>query len=227
MIVLALDTAGIDCSVALYDLTADNVISIQTDMIGKGHAEKLMAQIEAALAEAGITLKDVGRIAVTIGPGSFTGIRVGVATARGLALSLDIEAVGITTLEAMAAHQLESAAGHPVIAAMDAKRGEIYAQPFAADGSPLQEAQALPPEVVTELATRHSATIFGTGAAAIAAAKAGEISEPGIKTVPDRFDIATIAKLGAAKPFGSAKPKPLYLRGPDAKPQIGFALARS
>ncbi len=227
MIVLALDTAGIDCSVALYDATADKILSVQTEMIGRGHAEKLMAQIETALAEGGITLKDVSRIAVTIGPGSFTGIRVGVAAARGFALSLGIEAVGITTLETMAVHQLASVAGHPVIAAMDAKRGEIYAQPFGADGSPLEEAQALPPEAVTALATHYSATIFGTGAVAIAAAKAGEISEPGMKTVPDRFDIATVAKLGAAKPFGSAKPKPLYLRGPDAKPQTGFALARS
>ncbi len=67
MIVLALDTAGIDCSVALYDAASDRILSVQTEMIGKGHAEKLMAQIEAALAEAGITLKDVGRIAVTIG----------------------------------------------------------------------------------------------------------------------------------------------------------------
>lgn len=227
MIVLALDTAGIDCSVALYDLSADKILSVQTDMIGKGHAEKLMAQIEVALAEAGITLQHVNRIAVTIGPGSFTGIRVGVAAARGLALSLGIEAVGITTLETMAAHQLASAGGHPVIATMDAKRGEIYAQPFGADGSPLEEAQALPPEAVTALAMHHSATIFGTGAAAIAAAEAGETSEPGSKTVPDRFDIATVAKLAATKPFGRAKPKPLYLRGPDAKPQVGFALARS
>lgn len=227
MIVLALDTAGIDCSVAVYDATSDRMLSIQTEMIGKGHAERLMALIEAAVADAGLALSNIDRIAVTIGPGSFTGIRVGVAAARGFALSLGIEAVGVTTLETMATHQLAAAGGHPVIAAMDARRGEIYAQPFAADGTPLEEAQALPPEAVTLLATLHGATVFGTGAVAIAAAAAGEIPQAGVKTVPDRFDIATVAKLGAAKPQGSEKPKPLYLRGPDAKPQLGFALARS
>ncbi|MGE7370746.1 tRNA (adenosine(37)-N6)-threonylcarbamoyltransferase complex dimerization subunit type 1 TsaB [Neorhizobium sp. NPDC001467] len=227
MIVLALDTAGIDCSVALYDAASDRILSVQTEMIGKGHAEKLMAQIEAALAEAAITLQDVGRIAVTIGPGSFTGIRVGVAAARGLALSLGIEAFGITTLETMAAHHLAGSGPHPVVAAMDAKRGEIYAQPFGADGSAIDEPRALTPHAVAELAARHGAILSGTGAMAIAAATSGEAGEPAAQAVPDRFDIATVAKLGASKPGGSEKPKPLYLRGPDAKPQIGFALARS
>src|SRR5690606_16493325 len=89
MIVLAIDTAGVDCSAALYDGETGRMLAAVTDMIGKGHAERLMSLIDEALAQASLELTDVDRIAVVIGPGSFTGIRVGVAAARGLALALD------------------------------------------------------------------------------------------------------------------------------------------
>ena len=98
MIVLAIDTAGVDCSAALYDSAAGKVLSEVTETIGKGHAERLMAVIDEALAVANLPLKSVERVAVVIGPGSFTGIRVGVAAARGLALALGVESVGVTTL---------------------------------------------------------------------------------------------------------------------------------
>lgn len=122
-------------------------------MIGKGHAEHLIGIVDRALDQAGLALSHIDRLAVTIGPGSFTGIRVGVAAARGFALSLNVPAVGITTLEVMASAQRDKTPHRAVLAAMDAKRDEIYLQSFAADGSPLDtpravsvaEAQALPP----------------------------------------------------------------------------------
>ncbi len=94
MIVLALDTAGVDCAAALYDSETGRVLAEVCETIGKGHAERLMAMIDEALAASGLALADLDRVAVTVGPGSFTGIRVGVAAARGLALALGIEAVG-------------------------------------------------------------------------------------------------------------------------------------
>jgi tRNA threonylcarbamoyl adenosine modification protein YeaZ len=220
MIVLAIDTAGVDCSVALYDGAAGKLLSAVIETIGKGHAERLMAVIDEALAAAGLPLKAVERVAVVIGPGSFTGIRVGVAAARGLALALGIQSVGVTTLEVLARAHLAAHPDAPVIVAMDAKRNEIYAQAFAADGAPISEPAALSPEDVAALATTLSARVTGSWSRTAQAAGADEFQDR------DRFDIAVAARIGAEKPVGAERPKPLYLRAPDAKPQAGFALQR-
>ncbi|TRL42160.1 tRNA (adenosine(37)-N6)-threonylcarbamoyltransferase complex dimerization subunit type 1 TsaB [Rhizobium straminoryzae] len=219
MKILAIDTAGVDCSAAVLDASTDVLLASVTERIGKGHAERLMAMIEEVLATAGLSLHDLDRVAVTIGPGSFTGIRVGVAAARGLALALGIPSVGVTTLEALAQSHLAAHPGEPVIAAMDAKRDEIYAQAFDGQGEPLGEPAILTLEGLSELAARHGAAVIGTAAVLVSGLPAsGE---------PDRFDIAMVARIGAKAKAEMSRPKPLYLRGPDAKPQDGFALARA
>ncbi|MGV1873369.1 tRNA (adenosine(37)-N6)-threonylcarbamoyltransferase complex dimerization subunit type 1 TsaB [Agrobacterium rosae] len=218
MIVLSIDTSGVDCSACLYDSADDVVLGEVTENIGKGHAELLMGIIDGALQQSSLALKDVERIAVTIGPGSFTGIRVGVAAARGFALSLGIEAVGITTLETLAAHYHLQNPGLPVAVGLDAKRDEAYIQTFAADGSPLSEAALLSLDEAKAVLAGFAGTVIGSAAPLFAGGETG--------SWPDRFAIATVARLGAQKPQGMPKPAPLYLRGPDAKPQSGFALER-
>ncbi|WP_416796427.1 tRNA (adenosine(37)-N6)-threonylcarbamoyltransferase complex dimerization subunit type 1 TsaB [Ciceribacter azotifigens] len=213
MIVLAIDTAGVDCSAAVYDSDKGAVLGQATETIGRGHAEKLMEKIDAALAEAGLPLEAVERVAVTVGPGSFTGIRVGVAAARGLALALGIPAVGVSTLAVLAAAETGAP---PVVAAIDAKRDEIYIQAFDQTG-PIGEATIGNIKDAQNLIGRLGARVTGSAAPLLA-------GNP-VETQPDHFPIAIVAKLGAAgDPMG--RPKPLYLRGPDAKPQAGFAIAR-
>ncbi|MDO1580819.1 tRNA (adenosine(37)-N6)-threonylcarbamoyltransferase complex dimerization subunit type 1 TsaB [Rhizobium oryzicola] len=219
MKVLAIDTAGVDCSAAVFCTEQGRILSEITERIGKGHAERLMAMIDEVLAAASLPLQSIARIGVTIGPGSFTGIRVGVATARGLALSLPAQAVGVVTLNAMARSHLDCDVSRPVIAAMDAKRSEIYAQAFGSDGKPLTEPQIVTLEALKALADQYQAEIIGTAAPLLR-------GEPAA-TEPDRFDIATVARIAAEADDKALAPKPLYLRGPDAKPQDGFALARA
>lgn len=213
MIVLAIDTAGVDCSAAVYDSDKAAVLGAATETIGRGHAEKLMEKIDAALAAAGLPLEAVERLAVTVGPGSFTGIRVGVAAARGLALALEIPVVGVSTLAVLAAVETDSS---PVVAAVDAKRGEVYAQAFA-NGNAVTEPMLGSIGDVQALVRRLGAHVTGSAAPLLAG--------DAVETQPDHFPIGIVARLGAASdPAG--KPKPLYLRGPDAKPQAGFAIAR-
>lgn len=218
MIVLALDTAGVDCAAAIYDSGRNTMLGEASDMIGKGHAEHLMGIVDRALDQAGVALSDIDRLAVTIGPGSFTGIRVGVAAARGFALSLDIPAVGITTLEVMAAAQREKTPGRAVLAAMDAKREEIYLQSFAADGAALDEARAVSIAEAQAFAADFDGEITGSATPILKPDATGEYA--------NSFPISIVARLGATANPNTGKPKPLYLRGPDAKPQAGYAIAR-
>ncbi|MEW9616877.1 tRNA (adenosine(37)-N6)-threonylcarbamoyltransferase complex dimerization subunit type 1 TsaB [Shinella sp. S4-D37] len=215
MIVLAIDTAGTGCHAALYDPYEDRILGAAGADIGRGHAERLMEFVDAALDAAGLTLRDIGRIVVTVGPGSFTGIRVGVAAARGLALALGIPAVGVSSLSALAAdHRTAS----PLLIAMDAKRDEVYWQRFAADGSALSSPAIASVEAVRSLAAGHDGAIAGSAAALLR-----DGAEPG----SDGVAIATVARLGAGLDPAGHPPKPLYLRGPDAKPQAGFGIRRA
>jgi tRNA threonylcarbamoyl adenosine modification protein YeaZ len=159
---------------------------------------------------------------VTTGPGSFTGIRVGVATARGLALALGVPAVGVTTLEALAAKARETSGAQPVIAVLDARRGEVFAQLFAPDGDPLSPPASLTPQAAAQAARLHGAALTGSGAPILA-----EIIGHGVHVLDTgaAVDIGHVARIGAARAPG-APPAPLYLRAPDAKPQADYVEAR-
>ncbi len=136
MKILALDTAASWCAAAVYDTARNVVIADVSENIGKGHAEVLMEYVERAMNEAKLSLRDMDRVAVNIGPGSFTGVRIGVSAARGFALALGVPVIGITAFEALAAETSIALPERPVLVLLDAHRGEIYAQGFDAQGLP-------------------------------------------------------------------------------------------
>lgn len=221
MIVLALDTAGTGCFAAVYDSASDTVLASAGADIGRGHAEQLLAFIDQALAESGKALGDINRIAVTIGPGSFTGIRVGVAAARGFALALGVPAVGVSVLAALAGSASEQRPGQPVLAAMDAKRDELYCQIFEADGAERTGPQIIDVDDARPMFARFEGIICGSGTRRLT-----DNPLPGAAET-DAADIVTVARLGAAADPARGKPSPLYLRGPDVRPQAGFAVTRA
>ncbi|MEJ6781801.1 tRNA (adenosine(37)-N6)-threonylcarbamoyltransferase complex dimerization subunit type 1 TsaB [Aminobacter sp. Piv2-1] len=222
MILLAIDCAASLCAASVYDTEAGKEIGRSVRDLGKGHAEHLMAVIDEALAQAEKAYADLGRIAVSTGPGSFTGVRVGVSAARGFSLALKIPAVGVTTLEALALETRHALGPRPVFAALDAGRDEIHAALYDGHGAVLREPAVLTLGEAAAVASSGQTVLAGTAAQLVAGAadKPFEFG-PMLATA----DIGTYARLAAAKAPGD-RPKPVYLRAPDAKPQAGFVLPR-
>jgi len=227
MLLLAIDTAGSACAVALLREVAGDahIIAQTTEIIGRGHAERLMPMIEATLAESGAALGDLNRIAVTTGPGSFTGIRVGVAAARGLALALDVPAVGIGSLEALIFPVTRALDRGTVVGALDAKRGEVFAHARDIEsGAALIEAVSRSPRDLALRLThaRLPIVLVGNGSPMLTS----ELGESGtrIASTADFPDISDVARLGATSE-SAGPPVPHYGRGADAKPQVNKVLA--
>jgi tRNA threonylcarbamoyladenosine biosynthesis protein TsaB len=224
MLLLAIDTAGPACAAAVARDGA--ILASASEPIGRGHAERLMPMVEALLGEARVAFRDLARIAVTTGPGSFTGVRIGIAAARGLALALDIPAVGIGSLDAIAFPVTGSRTEGTLVATLDAKRGEIYAlaRDLGANETLIPATAVSAGALATRLeSAREPLILIGAGAPIAAAALAGRAVE--IAGVPEYPDIANVARLGLAAGEGSP-PTPLYARAADAKPQGQKAIAR-
>jgi tRNA threonylcarbamoyl adenosine modification protein YeaZ len=225
MIILALDTASTLCAACVYDADAGSELGRCVEDIGKGHAERLMDVLGAALAASGRSYADIGTVAVSIGPGSFTGIRVGVSAARGLALALKVPALGVTTLSAIADQARFDWPGRRIVAAIDARRDELYVEDHAGDGSLAFGPAIVPTSNAGSLVFGDRPVLAGSGARVIEerAASADFDMAGGGATA----DIAVYARLAAGGHVFNSPPKPLYLRGPDARPQEGFALPRA
>ncbi|MGP2491537.1 tRNA (adenosine(37)-N6)-threonylcarbamoyltransferase complex dimerization subunit type 1 TsaB [Mesorhizobium sp. PUT5] len=223
MILLAIDCSANLCAACVYDALAGRDLGRSVLDLGKGHAEHLMDVIAQALQRAGKTYADLGAIAVSTGPGSFTGVRVAVSTARGLSLALKIPAIGVTTLEALAAEAAGTFPGRAVLAALDAGRAEIHAALYDQGRQVRYGPAVMTLEQAIAMANETLAVLAGTAAALISEA-AGANFDIGASAAT--ADIATYARLAAAK-GGGGRPKPVYLREADAKPQAGFVLPRA
>lgn len=233
MNILAFDTCLGACSVAvgLHAGGALEKVEALYEEMATGQAERLMPMIDTAMRTAGIGFGDLDRIAVTTGPGTFTGTRIGIAAARALALATATGVTGISTLQLMAeeaGHALNrTRQGRPIAVTVDAHRGQIYAQVFAADGSPETPPQLFTIERAATLAAERPIIFVGSGAAAVtaAAAVAGYAAEAALPHLQPNAAFLLLAALKHAPQ--DAPLRPLYLRPADAKPQAGKSLARA
>ena len=175
MILLAIDTASTLCAACVYDAEAGAERGRSVIDIGKGHAEHLMAVVEAAMKQAGVAYSGLGAVAVSVGPGSFTGVRVGVSAARGFAMALKIPAIGVTTLEAIAAEAREHFGARSVMSALDAGRGEINAAIYDELGVPVYGPSVTALSDAAELAKKYAPVLAGSAAIAIAAEASAQV----------------------------------------------------
>jgi tRNA threonylcarbamoyladenosine biosynthesis protein TsaB len=218
MLILAIDTALDACAAAVLDTGTSQLIARESQPMKRGHAEALMPLIARVMKEAGLPFAALDRIAVTVGPGSFTGLRVGLSAARGLALAAGKAVVGLTTLSAYAAPVVSESGEQPVITAIDARHGHVYFQAVSGDGSGLVPPQVAP---IAELvaAWRFGPPRLVGNAAQILADRWPADAPPPVKVdAQGAPDIAWVAWLGAAVNPNAAPARPFYLRAPDAKP---------
>ena len=196
-VTLAIDTAAPRLQLGL--LRADGGVDISVDDIATGHAELIFGRIATLLARNGLGYADLVRVVVTTGPGSFTGLRIGLSAARGVALARNIPAIGVPSLLALSL----SASGASTVL-LDARRDEAYFQMFAGPGQPISKADIVP------MVIAQAAIVPGTTL----------LSSPFV-------DIALVARYGALADPLTHKPEPDYVRGADAKPQSAARIART
>ena len=235
MNILALDTTLAACSVACvaFDSVARDVriLASKRESMARGHAETLVPMIAQTMADTGIDFEHLDRIAVTTGPGSFTGLRVGVATARGLGLALAIPVIGVVTMDALARDFVDANPGNtsPFAVLLDARRDQLYLRNYDATGHPGAD------PVVCNLADTGDQIggadylLVGPGSDLLAEKSLLKFAHNGVARLafsegPSARSVAIIA---AENDETVSPPSPLYLRPADAKPQDHKSLARA
>jgi tRNA threonylcarbamoyladenosine biosynthesis protein TsaB len=231
MNILTFDTCFDGCSVCVAERHGEAIVKLGAMMerFETGHAERLVPMIGETMQMAGLSFDRIERIAVTVGPGTFTGTRIGVAAARALALASNTKTVGVSSLAVMAKVARREIASEAVAVVVDARRGEVYAQLFGV-GDALSAKS--PPELLSideaaQLGGVGSIVFVGSGAASVAAAASRDGRHADAR-LPDLLpDAIALAQIAATLEPSEAPLVPFYLRPPDAKAQDGKAIARA
>ncbi len=215
MFLLAFDTSMAACSVCVYDTGSGKVLAANFNPMDKGQAEALAPMVELTMQQAGIGFSQLHRVAVTTGPGTFTGIRIGLAFARGLGVSLAIPVIGINSLQAIAAN--EASRSYPIIVTSDARGGDIYIATFDAEGRELTPPAIVKRESIDQVLPAHCCLVMGSAGDAIVKGSPHIRSTSGDVPVAANFVHLAALLIPAGYP-----PEPLYLRPPDVKLPIVY-----
>jgi tRNA threonylcarbamoyladenosine biosynthesis protein TsaB len=219
MLLLAIDTALDACAAGLLDTRTGQLIAHESQPMKRGHAEALMPLLARVMQQSGIPFAELDRIVVTTGPGSFTGLRVGLSAGRGIGLAAGKPVVGVTTLAAYAAPVVTRNGEAPVIAAIDARHDHVYFQAVSGNGTSLQRPCVIPIDEAIEAARFGAPHLVGNAAHLLAARWPADAPQPVAIDEQPAPEISWVGWLGAAVDPQTALARPFYLRAPDAKPQ--------
>jgi tRNA threonylcarbamoyladenosine biosynthesis protein TsaB len=215
--ILAIDTALGACAACIVDRDRPEPLAKESLVMQKGHAEALMPLLERVAAHVEGGFSSLSKVVVTVGPGSYTGLRVGVSAARGIGLAANIPVVGVTTLSALLAPLIGTGVDRLAAVAVDA---------VAPGGRVVVPASLMPVREAVRLMGSGPVTLAGSGAPLVAAEAWGVGVDATIDSAPLAPDIVWIARLGLASEPDTAPPRPHYLRSADAKPQDHARLVR-
>jgi tRNA threonylcarbamoyladenosine biosynthesis protein TsaB len=221
MNILALDTSMGACSAAVLSTDGKHRLYARQAEMARGHAEALMPMVAEVMAEAGIGFADLDLIAATVGPGSFTGVRIAIAAARGLALVTKARLFGIDSLTVMARDALMEGAAPkgPFAVAVDARRGVLYFGLYDDAGAKLDGPLLIAPDDAVALLPQALHLAVGSGAQLIAEAAERQGRHVETALMDLQPSAAALAEIATEASESSATLRPLYLRQPDAKPQ--------
>ncbi len=220
MRILGLDTATSACSAALW--CEGHILARRFAAMQRGQSETLMPMVRAVMAESGSSFEALDAIAVTVGPGAFTGVRIGLAAARAMARAAEVPLLGVTTFEAVA--HAQTTPRRSLLVALDTKRDDVYVQLFGRDLNPLLDPRACMPESVPAILPATPVDLVGDAASSlhrvlIAAGRRDQVVDGPV--LPDAAVVAALAARRIAErppKVGDPMPAPLYLRPPDATP---------
>jgi tRNA threonylcarbamoyl adenosine modification protein YeaZ len=225
MKILAIDTALPSVSVCVIDAAAETPEAVEAIPMQRGHAEALVPMVDRAVARVEGGFAALGRVAVTVGPGSFTGLRVGIAAARAIGLACKIPVVGVSTLAAIAAPLILEQLPGLVVAAIDARGGSVYFAAFGPYGKTVVAPRIADAREALRALGAGPLHLAGPGARLLAAeaTAAGTVAE--IAGSTGGPDIVFVAKLGLLADPAAAPPRPLYFAPPSARPLEAGAAA--
>ena len=219
MRILALDTALPAVSACVLDLGAAAPVACETIPMERGHAEALLPLVERLLAATEGGFASLNRVAATVGPGSFTGIRIGLSAAQAIARALKIEAVGVSTLAALAAPHFSEPFEGLLVPSIDARHGQVYVAAYSATGrqvfAPQRMVARAAVETLRDFVGDGALHLVGSGATMMERAARGALV--GARTLSSAAapDIAYVARLGLLADPRDAPARPLYLKAAD------------
>lgn len=226
MRILAIDTALGACSACVLDAGESAPVAREQVAMERGHAEALMPMIERVMNAVEGGFSSLDRVAVTIGPGSYTGLRVGISAARAIALAAGIPAIGVTTLAATAAPLVGRESGRVIASALDAKHGQVWFQALNAQGKQLVS--------IRQVSYRDAARAIGAGPVSLVGSAAMAVANEAWAIGLDAYvidetkapDVTWVARLGLIADPETAPARPLYLKAPETTPQDRARLPR-
>lgn len=226
MRILAIDTALGACSACVLEAGQAEPLAIEQIAMERGHAEALMPLVERVMKAVEGGFASLDRVAVTVGPGSYTGLRVGISAARAIALAAGIPAIGVTTLAATAAPLIGRESGRVIAAALDAKHGQVWFQALSSHGKPLVS--------LRQVSHRDAARAIGAGPVSLVGSAAMAVANEAWAIGLDALvldesrapDVTWVARLGLIADPEDAPPRPLYLKAPETTPQDRARLPR-
>jgi tRNA threonylcarbamoyladenosine biosynthesis protein TsaB len=224
--ILAIDTALGACAACVLTSGQGHPLAHESLAMERGHAEALLPLVDRVVSAVDGGFSGLDRVAVTIGPGSYTGLRVGISAARAIGLAAGIPVVGVTTLSALLAPVVAAERRKLAAAAIDARHGHVYFQAVAPGGRTIVQAGLIAIRDAVRLVGTGPVVLSGSGAPLVAAEALAAGVDATVHDAPLAPDIALVARLGLLADPAHALPKPLYLRGPDAKPQDYARVAR-